>query len=328
MKRAIPLIFVILVLLSFSRLSAIKEYKVDAQVDHNPKMKVAFVTSPARFPDQVLLKRGVSMMKSKGLQVVEGRSCSVYLSDQEKARELEEAFVNPDVDFIIASRGGHGSFRLLKYLNWERIKQNPKPIVGYSDITALLLAIYFKTGMITYHGPMVTVELDNDEKSLENMLEVLNGEKVIQFDGNREAIVPGVMTGRLIVGNLSLFKTLQGTEYFGSLKDAILVLEDVGESRESIERMVWGIANLKEYNELRGIIFAGFTNIENAGFNEIVEILENLFADAPFPVWIGLPIFHGDLPKLTLPVGAWVKIDMKKGTIKILDDPLLNNKLF
>jgi len=259
MKRAIPLIFVILVLLSFSRLSAIKEYKVDAQVDHNPKMKVAFVTSPARFPDQVL---------------------------------------------------------------------NPKPIVGYSDITALLLAIYFKTGMITYHGPMVTVELDNDEKSLENMLEVLNGEKVIQFDGNREAIVPGVMTGRLIVGNLSLFKTLQGTEYFGSLKDAILVLEDVGESRESIERMVWGIANLKEYNELRGIIFAGFTNIENAGFNEIVEILENLFADAPFPVWIGLPIFHGDLPKLTLPVGAWVKIDMKKGTIKILDDPLLNNKLF
>lgn len=328
MKRVIPLIFVILALLSFSRLSAIKEYKVKTESSPSSKMEVAFVTSPARFPDQYLLKRGISTMESKGLEVIEGRSCSVFLSDQEKARELEEAFVNPDVDFIIASRGGHGSFRLLEYLNWDRIKQNPKPIVGYSDITALLLAIYFKTGMITYHGPMVTVEFDNDEQSLENMLKVLKGEKTIHFDGNREAIVPGVMTGRLIVGNLSLFKTLQGTEYFGSLKDAILVLEDVGESRESIERMVWGIANLKEYNELRGIIFAGFTRIENADFEEIVEILKDLFAKAPFPIWIGLPVFHGDFPKLTLPVGAWVKIDMKKGIIEILNDPLLNDNLF
>ncbi|AKI98364.1 peptidase U61 [Kosmotoga pacifica] len=293
--------------------------------DKNTTMRVAFVSSPARFPDQILLSRGIKMMESKNLKVIKGRSCSVYLSDQEKARELEEAFANPEVDFIIASRGGHGSFRLLEYLDWERIKQNPKPIVGYSDITALLLAIHFKTGIITYHGPMVTVELDNDEKSLENMLAVLNGEKVIHFAGEREAIVPGKMTGRLIVGNLSLFKTLQGTEYFGSLKDAILVLEDVGESRESIERMVWGIANLEEYEELRGIIFAGFTNIRNADFEEIIEILKSLFSDSPFPVWIGLPVFHGDFPKLTLPVGAWVSIDMEKGVIEILDDPLLNN---
>jgi len=322
MKRILLLLLIFSIILSFMQLSANVSKRIYVwNFIHKNKVNTVFVTSPARFPDQTLLDAGIRTLQSAGLTVIVGDSCRRYLSDEEKAREINEAFADPNIDMIITSRGGHGSFRVLDYLDWKTISKNPKPIVGYSDITALLLGIYFKTGIITYHGPMVTVELDNDGKSLEKMLKLLNGDKLITFDYNSKPIVPGKMVGRLIVGNLSLFKTLQGTKYFGSLKDSILVLEDVGESRESIERMVWNIAHLKDYQTLRGIVFAGFTQINNDDFDGVFKILERFFEDAPFPVWVGLPVFHGNFTKLTLPVGAWVEMDLENHYIKILNGP-------
>lgn len=322
MKRILLLLLVFSIILSFMQLSANVSKNISVwKFVQRDKIRTVFVTSPARFPNRSLLEAGIKTLQNKGLTVIVGDSCRKYLSDEEKAREINEAFADPNVDMIITSRGGHGSFRVLDYLDWEIISKNPKPIVGYSDITALLLGIYFKTGVITYHGPMVTVELGNNEKSLEKMLRLLNGDKLITFDYDSTPIVPGKMVGRLIVGNLSLFKTLQGTKYFGSLKDSILVLEDVGESRESIERMVWNVAHLEDYQTLRGIVFAGFTQIKNDDFEGVFKILEKFFENAPFPVWVGLPVFHGNFTKLTLPVGAWVEMDLENHYIKILNSP-------
>ena len=324
MKKVFPLIVILSVLFSLSNISYKQESGHMVEPYATSQVKTVFVSSPARFPDRNALDAGVRQLQKAGLKVVLGDSCSRFLDPMEKAVELNEAFANDEYDAIIISRGGHGSFYLLDYLDWDIIRDNPKPIVGYSDITALLLAINYRSGIITYHGPMVTVEFGSDQKSLEDMLAVLNGERVITYNYQAKPVVPGVMVGKLIVGNLSLFKTLFGTDYMGSLKDCILVLEDVSETKESVERMVWNIAHLKGYDELRGIVFAGFSDVGNASQDEIASIITGLFQESKIPVWIGLPVFHGNNSKLTLPVGAWVKMDLQKSRIEILDGPYEN----
>lgn len=321
MKKVFPLIFVLFIMFSLSNVSFKEFFAYTKRPYETKEVKTVFISSPARFPDRYALEAGIKSLQDHGLKVVVGDSCIKYLDPREKAAELNAAYENDLYDAIIVSRGGHGSFYLLDYLDWEIISNNPKPLVGYSDITALLLAINYKSDIVSYHGPMVTVELDNDDKSLEEMLEVISGKRTITYDYPSKAIVPGIMFGKLLVGNLSLFRTLLGTDYMGTLKDAILVLEDVGESRESIERMVWNVRHLKGYEDLRGIVFAGFSDIENADYAEIAEIVTGLFKDSEIPVWLGLPVFHGPQSKLTLPVGAWVKMDLEKNYIKILDGP-------
>ncbi|TYB92471.1 MAG: LD-carboxypeptidase [Kosmotoga sp.] len=288
-------------------------------ITYERNIETVFVTSPAALPDYYALRNGLDNLRSYGLNVITGKSCNAYLSAREKADELMQAFRNPEVDLILTSRGGFGSFELLDYLNWEIIRDNPKPLVGYSDITALLLALHFKSGLITYHGPMVSVEIDDEAGLIEQMISVVEGKKVIRFDYPSEAIVPGDMVGKLIVGNLSLFKTLQGTEYIGSLRNCILVLEDIGETLHSFERMIWNIAHLEKYNELRGIVFAGFSNIRNGDLSELKKTIRNYFASSDIPVWLGLPVYHDSLDKLTLPVGSWVKMELDEGKITIIE---------
>ncbi|WP_367356956.1 LD-carboxypeptidase [Mesotoga sp.] len=191
------------------------------------EIRTIFVTAPASFPERSKLEAGVNALRNVGYRVIVGRSCEVSLSSREKANELNDAFANPEYDAIIAARGGYGSYNLLDWLDWEVIASNPKPLVGYSDITALLLSIYFKTGQTTFHGPMVAVELGSDTRSVQNIAAIFNGERTIRFNYQSIPVIEGKMIGRLIPANLSLFQALQGTEYLGSLKDAILVLEDV-----------------------------------------------------------------------------------------------------
>jgi len=285
------------------------------------EIRTIFVTAPASFPDRSKLEAGITALRNVGYRVVVGDSCQVSLSPREKANELNKAFANPDYDAIITARGGYGSYNLLDWLDWEVIASNPKPLVGYSDITALLLSVYFKTGQTTYHGPMVAVELGTDSQSVQNIAAIFNGEKTIRFNYQSIPVIAGKMTGRLIPANLSLFQALQGTEYLGSLKDAILVLEDVSETKESLERMIWNIAHLDEFSSLRGVVFAGFTEIKNGDLDDIKRMIHDYFLGKEIPVWIGLPSYHGDFPKVVLPVGQWVEIDMEKGTIEILPVP-------
>jgi muramoyltetrapeptide carboxypeptidase LdcA involved in peptidoglycan recycling len=116
------------------------------------EIRTVFVTAPSSFPDRGKLDAGVAALRNAGFRVVVGRSCQVSLSPREKAQELNEAFSNPEYEAIITARGGYGSYNILDWLDWETIAANPKPLVGYSDITALLLAIYFKTGMSPITG--------------------------------------------------------------------------------------------------------------------------------------------------------------------------------
>ncbi len=299
--------------------NTIEPFELGNSESLNRSIGTVFVTSPAALPDYYSLRNGIDNLKSYGFNVIVGESCNAYLSAQEKANELIWAFENPEIDLILTSRGGFGSFELLDYLDFEKIRKNPKPIVGYSDITALLLALHFKSGLVTYHGPMVSVEIDDNIGLLDNMIPVVEGKEVIEFDYPSEPIVPGDMVGKLIVGNLTLFKTLQGTEYIGSLKDCILVFEDVGETLHSFERMLWNIAHLEKYDGLRGIVFAGFSNIKNGDLEELKQTIRRYFASSKIPVWLGIPVYHDSLDKITLPVGSWVKMELNEGKITLIE---------
>lgn len=294
---------------------------MDDGIHETYEINKVFVSAPARFPDSNSLHAGIYNLECHGLEVVVGDSCIRTLSYEEKAQELNRAFADDSIDAILCARGGHGSMNLLDYLDYELISENPKPIVGYSDITALLLGINAIAEIPTYHGPMVVVEMMYDgNNSLENLLEVLRGEHEIKFDYPVKTIVPGEMIGKLIVGNLSLFETLQDTRYMPSLENCILILEDTDESRESIERMIWNIQHLDDFQSLRGIIFAGFTDLENGTESEINELIYDHFKNSDMPVYIGLPIHHGIFTKITLPVGKWAYINMEEELIKIFDD--------
>lgn len=280
-----------------------------------------FVTAPARFPDSNGLNAGVYNLKMHDLEVVIGDSCIRTLSDEEKAQEINMAYADDSIDAILCARGGHGSMNLLDYLDYDLIAENPKPIVGYSDITALLLGINALSGIVTYHGPMVAVEMMYDgNNSLENLIDTLRGDHEIKFDYPFKTIVSGEMIGKLIVANLSLFETIQGTKYMPSLDNCILILEDTDESRESIERMIWNIQHIEEFQNLRGIIFAGFTDLENGSKNEIEELIYEHFKDSEIPVYIGLPIHHGIFTKISLPLGKWSYINMEDQLIKLFDN--------
>ena len=140
------------------------------------------VIAPGSPMNRSQLEKGIQYLQNQGFQVLVGKN--VYHqsdgfqagNDAERAADLNEMFANPEVDAIFCARGGYGSIRLLEKLDFELVRQNPKIIIGYSDITSLITAIYLKTGLVTFHGPMVASELyrdDVDFYNAPNMLKAL-----------------------------------------------------------------------------------------------------------------------------------------------------------
>ena len=177
-----------------------------------------------------------------------------YLAGADKARaeDINKAFADTSVAAVHAIRGGWGSARLLPHLDYDVIRRNPKVLIGYSDITALLLAIHAKTGLITFHGPIGLGRWD--PYSLEYYRRVLfNGEKVTyankqglstdrnaltQVEFRTQTITPGKARGRLLGGNLTVLTTILGSPYLPDWDDAILFCEDVREDLYRVDRML------------------------------------------------------------------------------------------
>ena len=177
-----------------------------------------------------------------------------YLAGEDKARadDINKAFADKSVAAVHAIRGGWGSARLLPHLDFDTIRRNPKVLIGYSDITALLLSIHAKTGLITFHGPIGLGRWD--PYSLDYYKRVLfNGEQVTytnkqgisaernaltQVEFRTQTITPGKARGRLLGGNLTVLTTILGSPYLPDWDDAILFCEDVHEELYRIDRML------------------------------------------------------------------------------------------
>lgn len=261
-----------------------------------------------------------------------------YLAGEDKLRtdDLNNMFEDDEVNGIICARGGYGCARILPYIDYSIIKNNPKVIFGYSDITALLIAIYKKTGLVCFHGPVgistfnefstkyfrnVLMETPNELELISEILEEKSDDPAYAIDIISEGSAEGLLTG----GNLSIVASLMGTPYEIDLAGKILFLEEVGEEPYRIDRMLTQILMSGNIDKLKGIALGVFSDCEsdetNPGFDEsftLKEVLLDRLAKLGIPVIYGLSFGHVS-NKFTLPLGVNAKLDTDTKSLFLLE---------
>ena len=280
------------------------------------------IISPAGPVDESELKPDLELLESSGLRVRVSPHLydrHDYLAGDDEARlsDLHAMFRNPEVKVIFCARGGYGSLRLLDRIDYDLIREHPKIIVGYSDITALLLAIIKKTGVVTFHGPMVRGLSSVHDSSRESLLQVISSDQPISIrPSSGRSLIPGRVEGPLLGGNLSLICHLLGTHFLPSLEGCILFIEDRGEPLYRLDRM---LTHLSLAGQLKGIVgLIGGEFIDCGDMSAIDDLLNTLASDLKIPLITGFPIGHGP-NNMTLPLGIAARLDTDLMTLSTLE---------
>lgn len=260
------------------------------------------------------LEIAVNNLKELGVEVKLAKNIfdnKRYLAgnDEDKIEELHNFFQDPNVDLIMCARGGYGAIRLINQIDYEIIKSNPKPFVGFSDITALLLMIYKRTGMVTYHGPMACSDfgeltsnplLKGEEMMFSHkyLIKALDGER-LEFEGNK-SYHKGPAEGIIWGGNLATVVSLCGQEFIPD-EDFVFFAEDLNEPVYKIDRMFQQLINIHDFRDkCKGIILGDFLDVDNKDWLE--EYFYELADKLNIPVAAGFKITHNQ-EKITIPVG-------------------------
>ena len=268
-------------------------------------------------------------LNKRGYKVKIGKSCYLsykgYLSgkDEERALDLEKMFLDKEVDAVFCIRGGYGSARILDLIDFTIIRDNPKIFVGFSDITALHIAINQISNLVTYHGIMAASIKKWDEFTYESLIKALNfkRELIIENPYNEKIIslYNGCCEGIITGGNLSLLISSLGTKYEVDTKDKIIFIEEVGEYTYKIDKMLNHLYMAGKFNDCNGIIFGEFTNCNKAFNNDedILNILNEIAMKCKKPTLCNLKSGHC-IPMVTLPFGEKCYMDSNKSMIKIV----------
>ena len=308
---------------------------IPARLKKGDLLGIICPASPVRDPSRI--EKSVRYFESLGYRAKVGRNAARqvgYLAgtDEERAEDIHEMFADKNVRGIFCARGGYGTPRLLGRLNYRLIARNPKVFVGYSDITALALAIWKKCRLVTYHGPMAAVDLAGDvhpaaEESLWRM--ITSPEPHMALRGAHQipdaATFPGSATGRLLGGNLSLLVSLLGTPFMPDAARGILFLEEIGEEPYRVDRMLTQLANARILSRAGGILTGQFTDCvpkdPAAPSLTIGAILSGAAHDAGRPFLTGFPFGH-ERGMLTLPIGIRATLDAGRGSLTLREPPV------
>ncbi|MDD7796382.1 S66 peptidase family protein [Clostridium sp. 'White wine YQ'] len=285
------------------------------------------IVSTAFREDKSVIHSKINYFESLGFKVKVGESVykeDGYFSGSTIARALDimNMFKDKDVKAIICFRGGYGSINILPYINLNTIRFNKKILCGYSDTTVLINYISKKTGLITFHGPMINSDF-NDIETLESLkFTLMQGNKPYSIPlGNCSFINPSEISGKLCGGNLSTICSSIGSPYEPNFKDKILILEDVNEKPYSIDRMLTQLLLSGKLHKCKGFIFGSFykCDCDNASNNfTIKEIISRIFTPLNKPIILDFPIGHS-YPNITLPIGATAKFNLFKKTLDIIN---------
>ena len=240
------------------------------------------------------------------------------VSDEDKVKALHEMFQDESISAIFCVRGGYGTMRYLDDIDYSIIKDNPKILIGMSDVTALQAAIYQKTGLVTYSGPM-SMHFNNDFDFAVNQIKkvLMNGGDEILLNAT-DVLSEGVAEGKLIVGNLAMLSYLTGTEYDYDYTDSILMFEEVGEWKYSIDRFLQQLKMSGKLKKVNAIVVGENDYKENDIFDYTFnQMLENVTSGLNIPIAVGAKFGHLN-KHLVLPVGQNVKLSLKKDKQSII----------
>jgi len=293
------------------------------------------IISPASAPSsQEKIDKGVLYLERLGYRVKVGKHVMAqygYLAgtDEQRVEDLNDMIRDRAVRAIFAIRGGYGTPRLLHLVDYKAVRRDPKIVVGYSDLTGLQLALYSKSGLVTFSGPMVGVEMWNsiDPFTEEHFWRVVtsparigalenpDGEPFVSFN-------KGKVSGTLLGGNFSLLASLLGTMYLPKLREAILVLEDVDEAPHRVDRMFTQLHHAGITQNICGLVLGAFTDCVPSDPSKPHLTIEQVINDAlrriSCPVLTNLR--YGHIPKkLTLPFGVQAALDTRNGVLKITE---------
>lgn len=287
------------------------------------------IIAPASPPDQKRLKAAIPFFTDLGLKVKLGKNINKvygYLAgnDDERLDDFHQMVADDGIKAIVFACGGYGTARIASRLDYELIKQHSKIIWGYSDITYLHTAIRQKTGLVTFHGPMLSSDIadsDFDPLSAASFQQLFKP-TILQYNetiSNLEVLVEGKATGELVGGNLTLLISTLGTEFEIQTKGKVLLLEDIDEQPYRIDSMLNQLTLTGKLEEAAGVIIGPFTNAEpkKKPSLSLEIILRHYLENLSIPVLSGFKIGHCN-PHFGVPLGVEATIDSQAKTLSIM----------
>lgn len=286
------------------------------------------ILAPGGCVDQESLIAGAQTIRNEGFEVelspnIRERKGYLAGDERQRAQDLADFFRREDIDAVFCARGGFGSVQLLPHLSLG-IKAFPKVFVGYSDVSILLNWLLEKCEMVTFHGPMVAMELAKGlhGRSKEFFWGLFTGEKTSWKLQLGEVIRPGKVKAPMMGGCLSVLVTTLGTAYEIDTSGKLLFLEDVGEKPYRIERMLTHLKMAGKFDSLAGLVLGQFEECDGYGSRGLSHIVRDMFCKAPYPVVMGMAAGHGS-EHLTLPFGVNMLLDGNHGMLSLLESPVV-----
>jgi muramoyltetrapeptide carboxypeptidase len=286
------------------------------------------VVAPASNVQREEAEAGVARLRELGYRVILGESLyeqDLYFagSPEARARDLQRMFEREDVRAILCARGGYGSNYLLPLIDLEVIRRNPKPLIGYSDLTSLLTWVSDETGLVTFHGPMAAKDFAHaDGVDLESWFASLEGTAGWSVNQMR-TLMAGEAEGILYGGCLSILVASLGTPYEIQTGGTILFLEDVGTKPYQIDRMLMQLKHAGKFDGVRGIVFGEMQDCVQPGGQSysLEEVIVRVVGDLAIPIGFGLPSGHVRTRNITLPFGVPARLQAaaNSATLTILE---------
>ena len=303
-----------------------------------PGSPIALIAPAGPLLERDDLTRAEALCRALGYEPVLGKNAYNrygYLAgtDDERLFDLNQALKDPDLGAVWCIRGGYGVTRLLERVDFDAMARRPKPLIGFSDITALLNAVSRAAGVVTFHGPVARASMPAFSRGhFERVLTRAESPgRLGRLPEPAGVLVPqehrivtlrgGTAEGPLAGGNLTLLQCLIGTPWFPDLTGAILFIEDVGEHLYRVDRALAQLRTIGALQRLAGVVVGRFTDLVRAGRDGALgfdQVLTTYFAPLSIPVAYGFPIGHIDA-QWTLPLGVRARLDADAGEVELLE---------
>lgn len=298
---------------------------------------VGLIAPASNMSENESVRFAIDVIRSFGFVVKESAHLydrDQYLagSDLDRANDVNWMFADDSVDAIFCLRGGYGTPRILPFLDYDMVARNPKVFLGFSDITAILIALHVKAGLIGFHGPTARIFTDYTLAEFNKVLmqptantiigappaiEIRAG--VVESDNRITRFAGGTATGPLLGGNLSLIVTLIGTPYEPDFNGRILFIEETHEEPYRVDRMLTQLWLAGKLQQTAGIVFGKITKSETSmNTFSIEEVIRMRCGSLGVPVIRGLMIGHVK-DQTVVPIGVNARLDADAGTLTLLE---------